>query len=106
MCGIAGTWFPSFREFGGFMGATRTWALTDKAKAATAKTDPKAAERLTLFDRRVPEELYNYSRDEDALENLIAKPEHRAERERLSTLLDTIGPPAPHRELFAGLAQA
>jgi hypothetical protein len=39
---IAGTWFPSFREFGGFMGATRTWALTDKAKAATAKTDPKA----------------------------------------------------------------
>jgi hypothetical protein len=39
---IAGTWFPTFREFGGFMGATRKWTLTDKAKAAMASSDPKA----------------------------------------------------------------
>jgi hypothetical protein len=39
---IAGTWFPSFREFGGFMGATRNWQLTDKARAAAAAIDPKA----------------------------------------------------------------
>lgn len=55
---------------------------------ALAKTDPKMAERLKFFDCRVPEELYNYARDEDALQNLIASPQHRAERDRLIKLLD------------------
>lgn len=61
---------------------------TYRRMQAMAKTDPKVAERLKFFDCRVPEELYNYSRDEDALENLIAKPEHRAQRERLTKLLE------------------
>ena len=39
---IAGTWFPPFREFGGFLGGTRNWQLTDKGKAAAASADPKA----------------------------------------------------------------
>jgi N-sulfoglucosamine sulfohydrolase len=55
---------------------------------ALARTDPKVAERLKLFDRRVPEEMYNYATDPDALDNLIAKPEFRAERERLVKQLE------------------
>jgi N-sulfoglucosamine sulfohydrolase len=62
--------------------------ITYRRMQALAKTDPKAAERLKFFDCRVPEELYNYARDEDALENLIASNEHRAARERLIKLLD------------------
>ena len=33
---IAGTWFAPRSEFGGFLGRTGTWALTDKGKAAAA----------------------------------------------------------------------
>src|SRR6185503_5086498 len=42
---------------------------------ALARTDPKVAARLKLFDCRVPEEMFNYEKDPDALDNLIAKPE-------------------------------
>jgi hypothetical protein len=31
---VEGTWFPSFREFGTFMGAAGRWQLTDKGKSA------------------------------------------------------------------------
>jgi N-sulfoglucosamine sulfohydrolase len=55
---------------------------------ALARTDPKVAARLKLFDCRVPEEMYNYATDPDALDNLIAKPEFRAERERLVKQLE------------------
>jgi N-sulfoglucosamine sulfohydrolase len=53
-----------------------------------AKTDPKVAARLDLFEHRVPEELYHYATDPDALSNLIASPAHQAERTRLIGLLD------------------
>src|SRR4030095_10207434 len=33
---IAGTWFAPRSEFGGFLGSTGRWALTDKGKAASA----------------------------------------------------------------------
>ncbi len=56
---------------------------------ALAKTDPRAAARLDLFDHRVPEELYHYACDPDALANLIASPAHRTERNRLIQVLDT-----------------
>ena len=36
----------------------------------------------------MPEELYNYSADVDALENLVDRPEYRAERERLTKQLE------------------
>ncbi|HUR59489.1 MAG TPA: sulfatase [Opitutaceae bacterium] len=55
---------------------------------ALSRTDPKVAARLKLFDCRVPEEMYNYARDPDALDNLIAKPEFHAERERLEKQLE------------------
>lgn len=55
---------------------------------ALAKTDPKVAARLDLFDHRVPEELYNYSADPDALRNLINDPSSRAQRDRLIALMD------------------
>jgi hypothetical protein len=39
---IAGTWFAPRREFGGFLGGTGRWALTDKGKAAAAGgADPR-----------------------------------------------------------------
>jgi N-sulfoglucosamine sulfohydrolase len=55
---------------------------------ALATTDPKVAARLDLFEHRVPEELYNYAADPDALDNLIKQPAHRAQRDRLIALLD------------------
>jgi N-sulfoglucosamine sulfohydrolase len=61
---------------------------TYRRMQALAKTDPKIAARLTFFDRRVPEELYNYDADADALENLIARPEYKSQRDRLTALLD------------------
>jgi hypothetical protein len=40
--GIAGTWFSPRTEFNSFLGGTRSWAVTDKGKAAMANVDPKA----------------------------------------------------------------
>jgi hypothetical protein len=39
---IEGTWFAPRNGFGGFLGGTRRWALTDKGKEASAVVDPKA----------------------------------------------------------------
>lgn len=54
-----------------------------------AKTDSKIAARLTLFDHRVPEELYDYTQDADALENLIARSEFKTQREQLTQRLES-----------------
>jgi N-sulfoglucosamine sulfohydrolase len=53
-----------------------------------AKTDARVAQRLHLFDHRVPEELYQYSQDADALYNLIGKPEYQTHYERLTRTLE------------------
>jgi len=53
-----------------------------------ARTDPAVAARLKLFDYRVPEELYRYPTDADALENLVGRPEFRPERDRLTSMLE------------------
>jgi N-sulfoglucosamine sulfohydrolase len=63
--------------------------VTYRRMQALAKTDATVAERLKLFDRRVPEELYNYASDADALQNLINRPEHKAQRDKLTSLLDS-----------------
>jgi N-sulfoglucosamine sulfohydrolase len=55
---------------------------------ALAPQNPALAARLDLFDHRVPEELYHYTSDPDALTNLIASPAHRAERDRLIAQLE------------------
>jgi N-sulfoglucosamine sulfohydrolase len=61
---------------------------TYRRMQALAPTNPQIAERLRLFDRRVPEELYNYANDPDALNNLIDKPSDRPQLDRLTTLLE------------------
>jgi len=61
---------------------------TYRRMQALAKTDPKMAARLDLFDRRVPEELYNYATDADALANLIHQPAYRLEQDRLTKALE------------------
>jgi N-sulfoglucosamine sulfohydrolase len=63
--------------------------VTYRRMQELAKTDPVIAERLKFFDHRVPEELYNYSTDADALENLIVRPEFKTQRERLATMLES-----------------
>jgi N-sulfoglucosamine sulfohydrolase len=62
--------------------------VTYRRMQALAKPIRKVAARLTFFDHRVPEELYNYATDADALENLIAQPEFKAQRERLTSMLE------------------
>ena len=44
------------------------------AMVEAASTDPSIQERVDLFRNRVPEELYRYRTDPDALNNLIADP--------------------------------
>jgi N-sulfoglucosamine sulfohydrolase len=47
-----------------------TWA----AMVEAGKSDPAIQARVDLFSNRLPEELYNYGTDPDALVNLIADP--------------------------------
>jgi len=61
---------------------------TYRRMVALAKTDPAVAARLDLFEHRVPEELFNYATDPDALQNLVADPAHRAPRDALIATLD------------------
>ena len=51
--------------------------LTMAAMKAAAGSDSSIAERVKLFLYRVPEELYDYEKDPDALNNLISDPAHK-----------------------------
>lgn len=62
--------------------------VTYRRMQALAKTDPAMAARLDLFDHRVPEELYNYATDADALENLIGQPDFQAQQRQLTEALE------------------
>ena len=57
--------------------------LTMKAMRAAAAKDPQIAARVKLFLYRVPEELYDYANDPDALHNLAGDPAHRETLRRL-----------------------
>ena len=70
------------------MATATAGTVTCRRMKELAKTDPKIAKRLDLFEHRVPEELYDYAADPDALVNLIDSPEHRAERDRLTKALE------------------
>jgi len=48
--------------------------LTFKAMQAAAKQNEQIAARVRLFKYRVPEELYDFERDPDALVNLANDP--------------------------------
>lgn len=53
--------------------------LTFKAMQEAAAADRRIAERVRLFQYRVPEELYDFQSDPDALNNLIGSPGYKAE---------------------------
>ncbi len=61
---------------------------TYRRMKALAKTDPQIAARLDLIDHRVPEELYHYAYDPDALSNLFGKPEVSEVQARLVGALE------------------
>ncbi len=61
----------------------RTW----QAMRRNAENNPQIAARVELFQHRVPEELYDYEKDPDALHNLIDDPAHRADVARMRELL-------------------
>jgi N-sulfoglucosamine sulfohydrolase len=51
--------------------------LTYKAMKAAGETDSKVAERVRFFDYRCREEFYDFTKDPDALYNLIDDPAYR-----------------------------
>jgi len=61
---------------------------TFKAMREAAATDPAIAARVELFLHRVPEELYDFRNDPDALVNLVDDPEYASDLERLRAELE------------------
>lgn len=60
---------------------------TFRALERAAATDPAIAARVRHFEYRVPEELYDYQADPNALRNLIADPAYRTETAHLRQAL-------------------
>jgi N-sulfoglucosamine sulfohydrolase len=60
---------------------------TFQAMREAAASNDTMAERMDLFQHRVPEELYDYSVDPDGLVNLIDNPDLQQEIQRLKELL-------------------
>ena len=61
---------------------------TMRAMQAAAENDPAIAERVELFLHRVPEELYDFRNDPNALHNLIEDPRYVTELRSLQTELE------------------
>jgi N-sulfoglucosamine sulfohydrolase len=57
--------------------------LTMAAMVEAARTDPAIAERVRMFRYRVTEELYDLQSDPDCLHNLVNKPEHKGDLDRM-----------------------
>lgn len=57
--------------------------LTMRAMVEAAETDPGVAERVRMFRHRALEEFYDLRRDPDCLDNLVSKPDHVVECERM-----------------------
>ena len=79
--------------------------LTFKAMTLAAETNPEIAARVKFFQYRIPEELYDNQKDPNSLNNLIDKPEFKAEvekmrRELLANLESTKDPLAETFRLF------
>jgi N-sulfoglucosamine sulfohydrolase len=62
--------------------------VTYRRMKALAAGDAEIAQRLKLLDHRVPEELYDYRYDPDALSNLIASAKHQAALKELTSRLE------------------
>lgn len=80
---IFNPWSDGQRVFRNESRAGRTFTAMKEA----AQDDARILERVTLFEYRVPEELYDFQIDPDARHNLIADPEYRDETDRLRGLL-------------------
>ncbi len=81
---IFNPWSNGTREFKNESQAGRTMSALKQG----AKSDPGLAERVALFLYRVPEELYDFENDPDALCNLIDDPRYADERDRLRASLE------------------
>jgi len=57
--------------------------LTFKAMQAAAKTNPKIAARVKLFQYRDVEEFYDFANDPDALYNLSENPKYKKELDKM-----------------------
>jgi N-sulfoglucosamine sulfohydrolase len=69
---IYNAWSDGTRIFRNESQSGRTWPAMRRAAA----TDPAIAARVKLFQYRVPEELYDYEKDPDALHNLVDDPQY------------------------------
>jgi len=81
---IFNPWSDGTRLFRNESQSGRTYA----AMQAAARTEPLLARRVDFFLRRVPEELYDFENDPDALRNRIADPACAAERQALTASLE------------------
>ena len=75
-----------------------TGGLTWKAMLKAAKSDAKTADRVELYKHRVPEELYDFKNDPDALHNLINDSNYNREikilREKMLAVMQRCKDPA------------
>ena len=76
-------WSDGIKKYGSESQHGRTWAAMKAEEAG----DEDLAARTRLYSYRVPEELYDYESDPDALENLIDDPDYAAELDALRTVL-------------------
>lgn len=65
-----------------------TSGLTFNAMKEAGETDPTIADRVALFEYRVPEEFFDFKKDPGALNNLIADPQYQHEIEKMRRLLE------------------
>ena len=86
-----------------FATATKGMAATKEMFRLAAEGDKFWASRSDIFNFRVPEELYNYAKDPDALTNLIDQPEMKPKLDSLRGTLAKIMDSSqdPLKELFA-----
>ena len=80
--------------------------ITYRRMLALGPQNPEIAARLDLFEHRVPEELYQYSVDPDARNNLVKSESHQADYQRLTTALEAwmVKTGDPMLEVFQGRA--
>jgi N-sulfoglucosamine sulfohydrolase len=64
-----------------------TSGLTFNAMNKAGETDPKIAARVTLFEHRVLEEFFDFEKDPNGLNNLIADPRYKKEIETMRSAL-------------------
>jgi len=62
--------------------------VTCRRMIELAKTDKKLAARLQIYKHRVPEELFDVSKDPDCLVDLIDRPKHQAQLKKLRATLE------------------